>query len=274
MPQSELEGLQKIRVQAYKNAWHVPWSSANSLYTFPTAKGGHECPLPSGVLTQALLQHVDQCIRHEDVIKKNMLAQLARTFIEWHGNSFTDLIDKMELWDWNVANKDFWLRLAKSLRSQKVSVTWAEKMDKKLASMLVPEKMSWATATRSTRKCKTRMEKIGGLRVDTKPTAWGLDVQVWNLLWTGEEAMKKSILILKRAGFKSVIDLPRTAVGFSSKAYQDLPPQLRLSATRRQTTRGPMICQRKRKSVATQWSFAAEASSWREVTYGILSVTC
>jgi len=52
---SELEGLQKIWVQAYKNAWHVPWSSANSLYTFPTAEGGHECLLPSGVLTQGPL---------------------------------------------------------------------------------------------------------------------------------------------------------------------------------------------------------------------------
>ena len=69
--QSELEGLQKIWVQAYQNAWHVPWSSANSLYTFPTAESGYECPLPSGVLTQALLQHVDQCMRHEDVFKKN-----------------------------------------------------------------------------------------------------------------------------------------------------------------------------------------------------------
>jgi len=69
---SELEGLQKIWVQAYKNAWHavVLWSSANSLYAFPTAEGGHECPLPSGVLTQALLQHVDQCMWHEDVVKK------------------------------------------------------------------------------------------------------------------------------------------------------------------------------------------------------------
>ena len=43
--------------------------------------------------------------------------------------------------------------------------------------------------------------------------------------------MKKGIPILKRAGFKSVEDLPRTAAGFSSKAYQDLSPQLRLSAT-------------------------------------------
>jgi len=107
--------------------------------------------------------------------------------------------------------------LAKSLHSQKVSVTWAGKMDKKLASVLVPEKMSWATATRSIRKCKTRIEKIEGSRVDTEPTAWGLNVQVWNLLWTGEEAMKKGIPILKRAGFKSVEDLPRTAVVFGSK---------------------------------------------------------
>jgi len=121
--------------------------------------------------------------------------------------------------------------LAKSLHRQKVSVTWAEKLDQKLASVLVPEKLSWATATRSIRKCKTRIEKIGGSRVDTEPTAWGFDVQVWNLLWTGKEAMKKGIPILKRAGFESVEDLPRKAVGFSSKAYQDLPPQLRLSAT-------------------------------------------
>ena len=69
--------------------------------------------------------------------------------------------------------------------------------------------MSWATATRSIRKCKTRIEKIGGSLVDTEPTAWGLDVQIWNLLWTGEEAMKKGIPILKKAGFESVKDLPK-----------------------------------------------------------------
>ena len=119
-----------------------------------------------------------------------MLAQLARTLTQWHCNSFTDLIDEMEQWDWNAANKDFWLRLAKSLHRQKVTVTWAEKIDQKLSSVLIPEKMSSATATRYIRKCKTRIEKIGGLRVDTEPTAWGLDVQVWNLLWTGEEARR------------------------------------------------------------------------------------
>jgi len=52
-------------------------------------------------------------------------------------------------------------------------------------------------------------------------------------LWTGEEAMKKDIPILKGAGsrFKRVEDLPRIAVGFASRAYQDLPPQLKLIAT-------------------------------------------
>ena len=136
--------------------------------------------------------------------RKIMLAQLASTLTEWHSNSFTDLIDKMELWDWNVANKDSWSRLAKLLHSQKVSITWAGKMDQKLASVLVPEKMSWATATQSNRKCKTRIEKIGGSCLDTELTAWGLDAQVWNLLWTGAEAMKKGIPILKKVGFESV----------------------------------------------------------------------
>jgi len=66
--------------------------------------------------------------------------------------------------------------------------------------------------------CKTRIEKIGGSCVDTEPTAWGLDAQVWNLLWTGEENMKKGTPILKRAGFENIEDLPRTAVGFVFKS--------------------------------------------------------
>jgi len=88
-------------------------------------------------------------------------------------------------------------------------------MDPKLTSVLVTRKMSWVTATRSIRKCKTRIEKIGGSRVDTETTAWGLGAQFWSLLWKGAEAMKKGIPILKKAGFESVKDLPRTAVDFS-----------------------------------------------------------
>jgi len=126
---------------------------------------------------QALLQHVDPCTWHEYIVKI-MLAQLARASEEWICNSPTDLIYEMELWDWNVANKNFWSRLAKSFHSQKGSVTWAGKMDPKLASVLVPEKMSWATAMRSIQKCKIRIEQIEGSRVDTESTVWGLDAHV------------------------------------------------------------------------------------------------
>jgi len=71
------------------------------------------------------------------------------------------------------------------------------------------------TSMQSIWKCKIRIEKIGGSRV----------------LWIGEESMKKGMLILKSAEFESAEDLPKTALGFRSKAYQDLPPQLRSSTT-------------------------------------------
>jgi len=61
---------------------------------------------------------------------------------EWYFNPFTDLIDEMELWDLNVVNKDFWSRLAKSLRSQKVSAICTEEMAQNLASLLVQRKTS------------------------------------------------------------------------------------------------------------------------------------
>jgi len=50
-----------------------------------------------------------------------MLAQLSRTLEKCHCDSFTDLIDKLELRDWNVSNKDFWSHLRKSLQNSKVS---------------------------------------------------------------------------------------------------------------------------------------------------------
>ena len=43
--------------------------------------------------------------------------------------------------------------------------------------------------------------------------------------------MKKDMLMLKKSGSESVEYLPRTAVGFNLKAHQDVPPQLRSSAT-------------------------------------------
>ena len=43
--------------------------------------------------------------------------------------------------------------------------------------------------------------------------------------------MKIGMPFLKKARSESVEDLSKTVVGLSSKAYKDLPPQLRLPAT-------------------------------------------
>ena len=54
----------------------------------------------------------------------------------------------MDLWEWNDADKDFWSRLAKILQMTKVSLTWAEELDKRLAVAQDSEKTNWATETR------------------------------------------------------------------------------------------------------------------------------
>ena len=67
--------------------------------------------------------------------------------------------------------------------------------------------------------------------MDTESRARGLDTQVWNSLWTGEEAMRKGVPLLRKSGYRSVEDLPRTKVSFGANAYQQLPPVLRMSET-------------------------------------------
>ena len=58
-------------------------------------------------------------MRHDDVVRKIMLAQLAHTLIEWLCNSITELFEEMELWEWDAAKKYFWTRSAKSYRVRK-----------------------------------------------------------------------------------------------------------------------------------------------------------
>ena len=116
----------------------------------------------------------------------------------------------MELWKWDDATGDFWSRLAKALRQSNISVTWAEQLDSRLASVHTTGKLSWAAATRSIRECKIWIERIRGSRLDTDSEVWGLDQTTWELMWVGEAATRKSIPALRQAGYKSISDLPRT----------------------------------------------------------------
>jgi len=69
--ESELNDVKRLCVQAYKNAWHLPRSTASALFIFPKSHAGNESTLPMAVLTQEVLLHVERCMQHEDVSKKS-----------------------------------------------------------------------------------------------------------------------------------------------------------------------------------------------------------
>jgi len=92
-------------------------------------------------------------------------------------------------------------------------------------------KLSWAAATRSIRECKTRIERIRGLRLDTDSEVWGLDQTTWELMWAGEAAMRKSIPALRQAGYGSISNLPRIQQSYTEKALVVIPPAIRICAT-------------------------------------------
>jgi len=98
--ESELNDVKRLCVQAYKNTWHLPRSTASALFIFPTTHAGKESTLPMAVLTQELLLHAERCMRHEDVSKNIMLAGLNRTLDKWLCDSFVEPIEEMELWKW------------------------------------------------------------------------------------------------------------------------------------------------------------------------------
>ena len=121
-----------------------------------------------------------------------MLAGLNRTLDEWLCDSFVELIEEMEVWKWDDATGDFWSRLAKAPQQSNISITWAEQLDSRLASVHTTGKLSWAEATRSIRECKMRIERIRGSRLHTDSEVWGLDQTTWELMWADETPMRKA----------------------------------------------------------------------------------
>ena len=69
--ESELNDVKRLSVQAYKYAWHLPWSKASAPFIFLKAQACKESTLTMTVLTQKLLLHAERCMRHEDVFKKS-----------------------------------------------------------------------------------------------------------------------------------------------------------------------------------------------------------
>ena len=75
------------------------------------------------------------------------------------------------------------------------------------------------------------IERIGGSRLDTDSKVCGLDQTIWELMWAGEAAMRKSIPALGQAGYESVSDLPRIQRSCREKALVVIPSAMSMSAT-------------------------------------------
>jgi len=56
--ESQLNDVKQLCVQAYKNAWHLPRSTASALLIFPKTHAGEESTLPMAVMTRvSIKQH-------------------------------------------------------------------------------------------------------------------------------------------------------------------------------------------------------------------------
>ena len=202
--EQEMNDLEKLWVQAYKNAWHLPQSTASDIFILPVEQGGLGLPRPLGIMTQEMCRHIQRCLRHEDAAKHLTLMEFEQSKSDWACTSLRDLREEMELWSWDQVVEGKWTKLAKCLQMLNIPATWLldEAMDN-------PELTGLAQATRDIRRLRRRVEAVGGRRDSWAADAWHIEQEQWKLLWDGEEAFWKSVPHLHRADIVRVEQLPQ-----------------------------------------------------------------
>jgi hypothetical protein len=159
----ELDQLQSLWVQAYKRAEYLPNGTANDVFIFPKKWRGEELSTPANIIAQELCKNIRRCLVHNDVAKSITIQELQRAKDEWMCNTLNEFYDEMELWQWNAVQHNRWARALKARNQVGVRPMWyvdaLEDGEKKL---------SRATATRSLRKLKARIIKVGGKREQPK----------------------------------------------------------------------------------------------------------
>jgi hypothetical protein len=145
---------------------------------------------------------------HDDVAKSIMVMELQRAKEEWMCHTLHELCDEMELWGWDHVQHNRWARALKASNQVNVRPMWyiedTEHEGKRL---------SWATVTRSLRRLKARIVKVGGKRDQPKEQAWKLaDAAQWELLFRREEVFWKTAGAISDAGYGSVLSLIQEAV--------------------------------------------------------------
>jgi hypothetical protein len=139
------------------------------------------------------------------VAKSITVQELQRAKDEWMCHT---LYDEMELWQWNEVQHNRWARALKASNQVGVRPMWyIEEREHE------GKRLSWAAATRSLRRLKARIVKVGGKRDQPKEHAWRLeDAAQWELLFQGEEVFWKTAGAIRKAGYDSIFSLTQDAV--------------------------------------------------------------
>jgi hypothetical protein len=104
---------------------------------------------------------------HDDVAKSITVMELQRAKDEWMCHTLHELYDEMELWEWDAVQHNQWARALKASNQVKVRPMWYIEDTEQDG-----RKLSWATATRSLRRLKARIVKVGGKREQPKEQTW------------------------------------------------------------------------------------------------------
>ena len=233
---AELQDLGKMWRQGYKLAWKQPFSVAGDFFILPKHCGGLGLRTPLEIMTQELYRHIQRCLQHEDVTLQITLRELEEAKTGKLCKSFEDLQDEMELWKWDDVRGNRWTRLSKCAQLLGIRIEGHDVGEND------EERVSWAEATRSIRRLRSRLHDMQWSENQWSEEVWNdkeqsntaqMTQRQWNLLWRGEEMFRKHTKALGRTGV-DVSQAPQEPYLVHKKAIC-LPPMLR---DRRENTVG------------------------------------
>jgi hypothetical protein len=156
------------------------------------------------VIAHTLHAHVDRCMQTEDVACQIMRNDLQRAMREWLCTSKAEMTREAEARSWDETTGNVWHRLATCDHLLDTD-SW------KHGEPPQGQGISFATATRHLRILKRRIEEIMGTsaRYQNTHCIWkDISKEQWELLWSGETALRRYGAALWAAGHKTVNLLP------------------------------------------------------------------
>ena len=182
---------------------------------------------PVEVMTEAILQHIQKGLLHDDVIRDILLLELQQAKEDWLCTTWGDIMDEASLRPWSQAAHNMWLRLAKGLQFCNMQMS----LSPVLKDLQDLGELSWARATSHLRHVTRRLREVDG----GEPTwaMWNhgnhgkavaeeersnfLTVAHWRTLCQGEKMLQKHKQALWRIEVRDVRKLSREKRGGEQK---------------------------------------------------------